>query len=211
MNDQRSIDVKAPLERDALEAQVSADLVRRIGRGDRSAEHEMIERYGRGLLYLLKRRTADAELAKDLRQEAYVVAIEKLRTSSIDDPERLGAYLRGIAVNLVIAEQRKTKRRATSPDLAAIDAASDNRPGPGDSLSRAQLAAVVRTLLDELPVERDREVLVRLYLMDQDRERVCDALGIDASHFNRVLFRAKQRFKALLMQTEKRRNLDVVS
>jgi len=203
--------VKAPSERDAVEAQTSIDLVRRIGRGDRAAEREMVERYGRGLLYLLRRRTSDPELAKDLRQEAYVIAIEKLRASPIDEPERLGAYLRGIAINLVSAAQRKTRRRATSTDLESIDAASDARPGPGDTLSREQIAASVRALLDELPVDRDREVLIRLYLMDQDRDRICDALGIDASHFNRVLFRAKQRFKALLMQAARRRKLDVVS
>jgi len=203
--------VKAPIERDALEAQASIDLVHRIGRGDRAAEREMIERYGRGLLYLLRRRSSDPELAKDLRQETYVIAIEKLRASPIEDPARLGAYLRGIAVHLVSAEQRKRRRRATSPDLDAIEVASDGRPGPGDTLSRAQIAATVRALLDELPVDRDREVLIRLYLMDQDRDRICDALGIDASHFNRVLFRAKQRFKALLMQAEKRRKLEVVS
>lgn len=200
----------AASEQTDFEAEVSVDLVRRIAHGDRSAERAMIERYGRGLLYLLQRRTGDRELAKDLRQETFIIAIEKLRASSLDDPQRLAAYLRGIAINLLSAEWRKNKRRATTPDLDAIDATADGGSGPGDNLSRAQVAGAVRALLEELPVARDREVLVRLYLQDQDRDAICAALGIDASHFNRVLFRAKQRFKALLGRAEGRGRLEIV-
>lgn len=200
----------AASDQESLEARVSADLVRRIGQGDRSAERAMIERYGRGLLYLIERRTGDRELAKDLRQETFIVAIEKLRISPLENPERVAAYLRGVAINLLNAEWRKTRRRATSPDLEAIARAADGGAGPGDELSRAQAVRAVRALLEELPVARDREVLVRLYLEDQDRDVICAALGIDASHFNRVLFRAKQRFKMLLTGTGRRRRLEVV-
>ena len=65
-----------------------------------------------GLLYLLKRRTRDPELALDLRQDTFRVAIEKLRGSRLDEPERLAAYLRGVALNLLIAQQRKDTPRS---------------------------------------------------------------------------------------------------
>jgi hypothetical protein len=52
------------------EPEIAADLVARIGRGVREAEDAMVRRYGPGLLYLLKRRTRDAELALDLRQDS---------------------------------------------------------------------------------------------------------------------------------------------
>ena len=41
------------------------------------------------------------------------VAIEKLRSSPLDEPQHLAAYLRGVALNLWIAHQRKAARRAT--------------------------------------------------------------------------------------------------
>ena len=86
------------------DAQISIDRARRIGSGDRRAEQELVERYGRALLYLLKRRTHDPELALDVRQDTFRIAIEKLRAGEIQEPGRVAAYLRGIALNLVIGE-----------------------------------------------------------------------------------------------------------
>lgn len=194
----------------SLEARVSADLVARIGGGDRSAEAAMIDRYGRGVLYLLRRRTRDPDLAQDIRQETFRIAIEKLRGAPLEEPERLAAYLRGVAVNLVSASWRKRARQATTPDSDAIERMPDESSGPFDDLSRERVGSAVRALLDELPVARDREVLIRLYLEDEDREVICAALGISSSHFNRVLFRAKQRFKTLLLGAEQRGKLKLV-
>jgi len=185
----------------SVESRYSADLVRRIVAGDRSAEAAMVERYGRALLFLLRRRTRDDDLAQDFRQEAFRIAVEKLRAGPIENPERLGAYLRGVAVNLVSANWRRSDRQATAADTDMIEAMAGDDPGPFDDISRAQVTAAVRKLLEELTVERDREILVRLYLRDQDRDEICRALGLDSVHFNRVLFRARQRFKALLMQS----------
>jgi hypothetical protein len=49
-----------------------------------------------------------------------------------------------------------------------------------------------------MPVARDREVLVRFYLDDQDREKICRELGLSEEHFNRVIFRARNRFRELV-------------
>jgi RNA polymerase sigma-70 factor (ECF subfamily) len=193
------------------EPQIAADLVARIGRGARDAEEAMVRRYGPGLLYLLKRRTRDPELALDLRQDTFRVAIEKLRASRLDDPQRLAAYLRGVALNLWIAHQRKSSRRATTADSEAIEEAADPAgTGPYENVSREQVRDAVKVLLDELNTPRDREVLKRLYLDDEDKETICTALGIDAGHFNRVLFRAKQRFRELLVRADRRNKLRLV-
>jgi RNA polymerase sigma-70 factor (ECF subfamily) len=189
------------------EPQVSAEIVARIGAGDRSAESLLVERYGRGLLFLLRRRTEDTELAKDLRQETFRIAIEKLRAEPIENPERLAAFLRGVAVNLVGSSWRKKSRQATTADTEVIEALAADDPTPFDELSRAQVSGAVRTLLQELTVARDREILTRLYLEEQDRETICATLGLDSVHFNRVLFRAKQRFRELLLASNQGANL----
>lgn len=192
------------------EARVSAELAQRIGRGDRSAEAELFERYGRGVLYLLKRKTRDPELALDLRQETFRVGIEHLRAHGLQEADRIGAYLRGIAVNLAIADGRKTARRATTADSEAVELVADPAAGPVESVSREQVRDAVRSLLAELPVARDREILVRFYLEDEDKESICTGLGVDSAHFNRVLFRAKQRFGELVARAEQRGKLRLV-
>lgn len=193
-----------------LEARISADLVMRIGRGDASAEHEFVTRYERGLIYLLRRRTRDPELALDLCQDTFRIALEKLRAGPINEPERLASYLRGVAVNLVIGAGRKAARRATTPDAERVEAAADERRGPCEEVSSEQVGAAVRALLGELKTPRDREILMRLYLHDEDKASICASFGIDATHFNRVLYRAKQRFRKLLLDTERRRGLRIV-
>lgn len=192
------------------EARVSAELAQRIGRGDRSAETELFERYGRGVLYLLNRKTRDPESARDLRQETFRIAIEHLRAQGLQEAERIGAYLRGIAVNLAIADGRKTTRRATTADSEAVELVADPAASPVESVSRDQIRDAVRSLLAELPVARDREILVRFYLEDEDKESICIGLGVDSAHFNRVLFRAKQRFGELVARAEQRGKLRLV-
>jgi RNA polymerase sigma-70 factor (ECF subfamily) len=193
-----------------LEPQIAADLVARIGRGGRDAEEALVRRYGAGLLYMLKRRTRDQELALDLRQDTFRIAIEKLRGTGLDEPERLAAYLRGVALNLWIAHQRKNARRATTADSDAVEAKADESAGPFDNVSREQVRQAVGVLLSELGTPRDREILTRLYIQDEDKEDICAALGVDATHFNRVLFRAKQRFRELLVKAERRSKLRLV-
>ena len=192
------------------EARISADLAQRIGRGDRSAEAELVERYGRGVLYLLKRKTRDPELALDLRQETFRIAIEHLRAGGLEEAAKIGGYLRGIAVNLAIADGRKRTRRATTADSDAIDLAADPTPGPAENVSTEQVRAAVRGLLDELPVQRDREILLRFYINDEDKDSICAGLGVDSAHFNRVLFRAKERFRELVVVAERRGRLRLV-
>ena len=184
------------------EARISADLVDRIGQGDRNAESAMVGRYRRGLLFLLRKRTGDPELAEDMCQETLCIGIEKLRSEPINEPERLAAYLHGVAVNLVRNEWKKSKRRATNPDTEAVEIAAADDPGPFDHLSGEQVREAVRALLNEMTVARDREILTRLYLRDEDREVICEALDLDSTHFNRVLHRAKGRFRELLLAAD---------
>lgn len=194
-------------QQEQQEARASIELAQRIGAGDRAAETQLVERYARGLLYLLKRRTRNAELALDLRQETFRIAIEKLRAREITEPERVGAFLRGIAVNLAIADGRKTARRATTADTEAVELVPDPDDGPAEAVASEQTRAAVRALLAELSVARDRDILVRFYIEDEDKDSICMALGVDSAHFNRVLFRAKQRFRELLERAEKRGGL----
>src|ERR1700720_2180885 len=46
---------------DKPEPEIAADLVRRIGSGDSSAEEDLVRRYSRGLLFHLRRMTADPQ------------------------------------------------------------------------------------------------------------------------------------------------------
>lgn len=186
----------------STEHEIATELVQRINSGDRAAEGELVKRYSRGLLLLLKSRTHDIELARDLRQDTFCVAIAKLRNEQLENPEQLSAYLSGIARNLAIGDIRKKARRKTSSDTDFLQHCADETEGLFEQVSRAQAKHAVRQLLRELTVDRDRELLTRYYVYDEDKDVICRQLALDSLHFNRVLHRAKARFRQLLEKAE---------
>jgi RNA polymerase sigma-70 factor, ECF subfamily len=186
------------------EAEIATGLVRRIAAGDLSAETELVERYGRGLIYLLRRLGAPPPLAEDLHQETFRIALERLRQRALDEPARLAGFLCGIARNLALAERRKTARRRTEADDEELAQAVHPAPSQLSSVLLDEEAETVRRLIGELPTDRDRQLLLRFYVAEEDKERICADLGLDSLHFNRVLFRARQRFKELLERSESR-------
>ena len=185
----------------AEEARVATGIVRGISAGEGSAETDLVERYSRGLRYLLIRRTGDEERAKDLLQETFCIAIEKLRSTEIDSPDRLAGYLRGIAIRVALNAGRKRRREPAPMDIEAVAAIPDRETRQFQKVSSEQTMSAVTTLLDSMPVERDRDLLIRFYVYDQDKPEICRALGLDSLHFNRVLFRAKGRFRKILEKT----------
>lgn len=176
----------------------ASEIVERIRRGDAVAEELLARRYGPKLEFILRRHAREPSLAADLRQEALIVVIERLRSDGLAEPEKLAAFLYQTAVNLARGEARTYYRRNTHPDFEAIDRAATSEPLLADRLERAELAKIVRTLLDELGQERDREILRRFYLSDEDKDSICTALELTAAHFDRVLYRARQRFRQIL-------------
>ncbi len=111
-----------------LEARTAARLVLSIREGDPDAETEMVERYSRGLGYLLRRRIGDQERARDLLQETFFIGIEKLRKIELENPERLAGYLRGIAVRVAMNAGRRRRREPNPIDIEAVAAIPDTEP-----------------------------------------------------------------------------------
>jgi len=59
----------------------------------------------------------------------------------------------------------------------------------------------VRRLLDELGVRRDREILHRFYVSSEEKADICEEWGLSSLQFNRVLFRARKRYRALYQRS----------
>lgn len=182
---------------ETAEGVVAAALVERIARGDARAESELVERYSRGVLHLLRRSTGDADLADDLHQETFRIVLQRLRGAGLEEPERLVGFIRRTARNLFLADYRRTARRRTG-DLDESTVLRDPAPSPLGRVLMAERVRLVRRLVGELRTDRDRQILYRYYLAEEDKARICRDLGLSDVHFNRVLFRARERFRELL-------------
>ena len=173
------------------------DLVARIAGGDRGAEAEFVRRFERGVRVLVRRHCRPGDpIVDDLVQDVLTGVIERLRAGAIRDATALPGYVQAAAVYATNAEYRQ--RRPTQ-NVAAIEDLPDSE-NPATRLAATQLCDMLRTLLSEMTVERDREILTRFYLHEEDRDSVCHSLGIDPNHFHRVTFRARERFRMLLEQ-----------
>lgn len=182
----------------AEEARAATHIALGVRNGRSGAETELVERYSDGLRYLLLRRTRDDERAQDLLQDTLSIAIAKLRDKDLENPERLAGYLRGIAIRAALNAGRRQQREPYPMESEAVAEIPDREPRQFDHVAREQTQAAVHKLLRSMPIKRDRELLTRFYVQDQDKEEICRALGLDSLHFNRVLFRAKKRFRKLL-------------
>jgi RNA polymerase sigma-70 factor, ECF subfamily len=149
-----------------------------------------------GLRALILRRVRDPDVAADILQDAAVTTLEKLRIGEIAHPENLGGFLYRVALNHLRNHRRKDRSGVSSSeplnDLGIEEDAEWERVG------RPQWAAAARRLLEEMPAARDRELLMRFYLNDEDKAAICQELHLGEEHFNRVIFRARNRFRVLL-------------
>lgn len=192
-------------------SQLMVEITRRIGAGDSHAEAELVERFTRGLHAYLRRLGCPPELAEDLHQETFRVVIERLRGSGIEEPEALPGFVRGTARHLHLAVRRQAARRRTEADEELIAGVEDPEAGQLNRVLDAESAGLVRRLLAELEPPRDRQILYRFYIAEDHKESICEDLGLSSLHFNRVLFRARRRFKSLLEGFEKRQRLSRAS
>lgn len=178
-----------------------AGVVARIVAGDRRAEQELVEQFGRGIRALARRHCRPNDpAADDIAQDVIVGVLERIRAGAIHDPAALPAYIRTAIVHAASAEYRRRRDRPGVEAHSAVAEAVAPHSDPHARLEGERLQWVFLRLLDELPVARDREVPRRFYLRDEDKRSVCAALGIDEGHFHRVVHRARQRFRDILVR-----------
>ena len=150
-----------------------------------------------GLRALILRRVRDPETAADILQDAAVTTLEKLKSGEIAQVENVGGYLYRVAINHLRNHRRKDRTAVSSPD--GLESIAQPDPDPEwSSVGHPEWAAAARRMLGEMPTSRDRDLLVRFYLNDEDKQSICSELGLSDEHFNRVIFRARNRFRALL-------------
>ena len=173
-------------------------LLEKIKLGDKQAEQALVNKYYRTLQLILTQRSSDPELAADLTQEAFIVVLNKARKGEINDPSAIGAFIRNVGVNLLIANYRKETRHKTDTSEDIDIQVTDSSQQVDDKLNREEVGELVMQMVKELPTDRDRDLLLRYFVYGHEKREVCDALELSNAHFDRVLHRARSRLKQIL-------------
>jgi RNA polymerase sigma-70 factor (ECF subfamily) len=88
-----------------------ASLVERIRAGDSAAEAELYTAYSRGVFLIATVRTRDAEAARDLTQDVFLAVLGAVRAGQLREPDKLPAFVQGIARNLINSYLRARAHR----------------------------------------------------------------------------------------------------
>jgi len=148
-----------------------AELIQRIGDGDREAFESLYERYARPVFGFALRRLRDRSQAEDVAQETFASV---WRSASSYRPERgpVAAWLYAVARNAVVDRIRVNAR---SNPTVPTDSASE--AGPEEVAQTDWLAWRVHRAFGELP-ETERAVLELAYWGGLSQSEIADFLGI---------------------------------
>jgi RNA polymerase sigma-70 factor (ECF subfamily) len=171
-------------------------LVKQAIDGDQQAFGELVDRYQRLLLSVVRRRLSNSEEAEDVAQEAFLRAWQAL--DRLQDPARFGAWLSRIAANLCADRLRVHRIETVSIDtmedmgteLAAVQA-HDPR--------RTELIGRVNALAQDLP-DPYREAFELRYGCGFSYRRIAEFLGVSEGTATNRLYRAR---KMILQGLEK--------
>jgi RNA polymerase sigma-70 factor (ECF subfamily) len=149
-----------------------AELLARVGEGDREAFELLYRRYVRPLFGLALRRLGDRGHAEDAVQEAFAAI---WRSASTYRPERgaAGGWLYTVARNAIVDRLRRNGL-ATDAELPELVA---NEPGPPERAEDSYVSWRVHRALEEIQ-PREREVLELAYWSGMSQSEVADYLGL---------------------------------
>jgi hypothetical protein len=177
----------------------TSQIAAQIRDGNAWAESELLQRYGRAVFLILEQRTRSRDLSMGLFREAFRIALLRLRNRNQESPVDLAAFLRMTAVNVAVIEA--TRHRRLKHQLEGFDlmAAATAFSVPALRVGQERLRAAARAVVSGLGSARDREMLWRHYVLEEDRAVLCLRFSLSGEHFDRMVTRTRQRLRALVV------------
>jgi RNA polymerase sigma-70 factor (ECF subfamily) len=176
-------------------------LAKGIQRGDRAMENIFCQRYYPAIRHQLRGYTRDQFKADDITHDVMLTLLLRLRSRGIDEPRYLDRFVHQTARYSYFSWLRQPgNQHATLETIAQPAATSDDAE---QDLLNAEQRRLTLCLLARLPVERDREVLWRAYFQEESKQRLCEELALSNAHFDRVIFRARKRLRAVVESADK--------
>src|SRR5262245_17691945 len=157
----------------------------------RAAEFEALyARHSREVWALAYARWMDADLARDVAQEAFLRLWKSWgEGETILDPR---AWLLRVARNLAEDYAKSAFRRNGTQPPEQLNGVHGRDPQPLDRLARDETFAQLRAVIEQLP-EGDRTLLTLRYAFDYDAAHIADLLGVTTTAVHMRLSRARQR------------------
>lgn len=174
------------LQRSTMELSAT-ELVAEIERGNQQAEAVFLSQMRKPVFTMLHVRTRTIADADDLTQDTLETSLLKIRGGELREPAAVRGFVMGIAKRKFSAWVRRRRPDEDDPDMLPTQ---EERLALDDH----ELVLLIEAVLQQL-VERDREILIRHFLLQEPKLVTCEFLDITPDHYDKVLHRAKRRFR----------------
>lgn len=188
------------MSRRRFDGWADAGLVEAARGGDRDAFAELIGRHRGTALAVSARLLGSMDLAGDAVQEASLLAMTSL--DRLRSPERFGAWLCGIALNVARRWLRELRWIPVTPEAAVADGTA----GPDEQVEAAQMAAGVRRAVAGL-ADGQRDAVLLFYVQGLTHREVAAELAISVGAVKARLHQARAALRPKLVpliETEER-------
>ena len=176
-----------------LTIEEQASLVGRIRNGDEQAETRLVELFSRPVRVMARVRAGRKLEEDDLTQEVLMAAIAAVRRGQLREADRLGAFVAGIARNVINNRLRSTRAGFEPLDGHEEAAVADLR----DEVARRERAALLRRGLEKLTVD-DRRILVLTMIDGLRTAEIAERMGVTEEVVRARKSRALKRLKGRL-------------
>jgi RNA polymerase sigma-70 factor, ECF subfamily len=173
------------------------ELIAAVLDGSEAAFADLVDRYQDRVFRLLGRYCRDRVECEDLAQDVFLKVFRKLHTFQGDS--QFFTWLYRIAVNAATdhLSRASSRRLKLVEDTGVFERADGDEGQPAEPLMAAELAAITRRIVDELP-EKFRTILVLREFEELSYTEIAEVLQIQLGTVESRLFRARQRVKDAL-------------
>ncbi len=169
------------------------DLVNGIRAEEPEAMENLYRLFSRGVRFYLCRQLGPQEL-DDTIHDTFLIVVQAIRRGDLREPDRLMGFVRTVVKRQVAATiEQNVQTRRDVQGLEQGSSISDRRETPEERVISGQRAEIMEAVLRSLS-PRDREILTRFYLQEQNQQEICAQMGITETQFRLLKSRAKARF-----------------
>lgn len=167
------------------------DCIRAVLSGQKENYQLLVRKYMNPLYYYVKR-SVSSEDAKDITQEVFVKAYQKL--GQYDEGYSFFSWLCGIAIHQIQSEKRKQARRKTDP-TEVIEVS--HKETPEQNVLQKEKKDQIQLAIESLPEQYQRVVTMKIF-GELSYAEISRILALSEKEVTNILYRARKLLRKRL-------------
>jgi RNA polymerase sigma-70 factor (ECF subfamily) len=173
-----------------------ANYLQALAAAQEDAQAQLVTTLSRRMKLALRSRLRSPQAVEDAFQETLLRVLVYFRSGkTLRTPASLPAFVESICTHVALESGRASKRHDQIP--AHLPDPVDTSSNPERRLLAEERRCFIRRTLQVLRA-RDRDVLTKLFLEEEDRRAVCEQFNISEQHLRLVLHRARARLRRVI-------------